>query len=151
MSRAFVVPFAGAHSGNVLRPLRPVAWVGRLARTVDPDGQASIWYERPGATVTSDRGAVKMPTVRPRTAECRPPEPAATAGSGAGDGSHRVEPDHDRRPGVERQLVADVAGAEELAEERSLARRQPDVDPAAISQIDRRHVVLRAVDPEPAT
>src|SRR5678810_407662 len=63
MSRASVIPFAGAHSGTscglpgqCVTDARPV--------TVDPDGQASIWYERTGSTVTPDRGGVKMPTVR---------------------------------------------------------------------------------------
>jgi hypothetical protein len=37
------------------------AWPG----AIDPDGQASIWYERPGSTVTSDTVGVKVPTVPP--------------------------------------------------------------------------------------
>jgi hypothetical protein len=42
---------------------------GRLAETDDPNGHASIQYEGPGATVTSDRLGVKTPTVRPRNVE----------------------------------------------------------------------------------
>ena len=39
---------------------------------------------------------------------------------------HRVDADDDRADRVERQLVADVAAAEQLAEEAALALRQPD-------------------------
>src|SRR5207342_252338 len=59
-----------------------------------------------------------------------------------------VEADDDRAARIERQLVADVPAAEQLAEEPALAGWQPDEDPARC-EIDRGHVVLAAVDPEP--
>ena len=60
-----------------------------------------------------------MATVRARTGESRP-----------GDGSHRVEADDHGAARIQRQLVADLPAAEQLAEEGSLALGQPDEDPA---------------------
>ena len=68
----------------------------------------------------SDSGALLHQTVR----------------SAARNGTHRVDADHDRRPRVERQLVADLAGPQQVAEERAFARREADVDPARI-ELDR--------------
>src|SRR4029078_4882391 len=68
-------------------------------------------------------------------------------GSGPGDGSHRIQPDDDRAAWIHRQLEADLAAAQQLAEQRALALGQPDEDPA-VREIDGRPVVLAAVDPE---
>src|SRR5215212_3287094 len=70
--------------------------------------------------------------------------------SGPGDGPHRIQPDDDRRPRIQRQLVADVATAQELPHQRALASREPDED-ASAAQVDGRDVVLGAIDPEPTT
>ena len=55
---------------------------------------------------------------------------------GPGHRAHRVHADDDRRAGVERELVADLAGQQQLAEELALARRQSDEDAAGI-ELDR--------------
>src|SRR5919107_4426266 len=65
----------------------------------------------------------------------------------SGDGTHRIETDDDRRPGVERELIADVTAAEELADERPLARRQADEEPLP-TNVDGRHVVVVTDDSE---
>src|SRR5688572_8526064 len=71
-----------------------------------------------------------------------------TTPSGAWNGSHRVEADDYRRTWIEGQLIADFAAAEELAEEPALTCRKTDEDASAVD-VDGRHVVLGAVDPEP--
>src|SRR4051812_1283636 len=138
---------------GVRRPLRPDAWVDDWPGPLDPNGQASIWYERPGSTVTSDTSGVKMPTVRRSTRSSRierdrRPLRLPTRPSGSGDGPHRVEAHDDRGPRIHRQLVSDVAAAEELAEQRSLPLGQAHED-AMLAEIDCRDVILAAVDPEP--
>ena len=50
--------------------------------------------------------------------------------SAAGDRAHRVDADDDRGPRIERQLVADLAGLEQLTQQPAFAIRQADVDPA---------------------
>src|SRR4029077_16931362 len=59
------------------------------------------------------------------------------ARSGSGDRPHGEHADDDRADRVVRQLEADFAITEELAEHRSLATRQTDVYPRA-AQIDAR-------------
>ena len=51
---------------------------------------------------------------------------------GARHRAHRVDADDDRRARVERELVADLAAAQQLAEQLALALRQADVDAARI-------------------
>jgi hypothetical protein len=62
-------------------------------------------------------------------------------------GPHRVDPDDDRRSRVERQLAADLAATQQFAQERSLARRQTDVDRLALES-DLGHVIIGAGDAE---
>src|SRR5439155_4409531 len=69
--------------------------------------------------------------------------------SGAGHRAHRVDADDDRADRVERQLVADVAATEEIAEQPALTLRQADEHPLAID-VDDSHLVVGAVDREPA-
>src|SRR5258706_14045156 len=76
--------------------------------------------------------------------------PAGTTSSRPGDRPHRVEAHHDGRARVQRQLVADLTAAKELAKKVAFSRRQPDVD-AATGEVDRGHVVVVAVDGEPAS
>jgi len=56
-------PFPRTRPGD--HPQAPLAlrWADSWPGAGDPNGQASIWYLCPGSTVTSDRCAVKMPTV----------------------------------------------------------------------------------------
>jgi len=52
-----------------------------------------------------------------------------TASSGPGDGPHRVHPDDDRADRIQRELVPDIAAAQELPEEATLALREADEEP----------------------
>jgi hypothetical protein len=85
------------------------------------------------------------------TYRARPSERAEMAGDSSGpcDGAHRVQPDDDRGPRVERQLVSDVSAAKQLADERSFAQRQAD-EQTLSADIDGRDVVVVANDAEPA-
>src|SRR5262245_53663849 len=74
----------------------------------------------------------------------------APGGSAARHRPHRIETHDHRRPRVERQLVADLAAAQQLAEQAALAGRQADEHATAVD-LDDRDLVLRAVDPEPAS
>src|SRR6187402_1584700 len=72
-----------------------------------------------------------------------------TARSASRNGTHRIDTDDDRRSGVERQLIADLTGPEQVTEERPFAVREADVDPARI-ELDGGDVVVAAVDAEAA-
>ncbi|MEJ7696171.1 MAG: cyclic nucleotide-binding domain-containing protein [Candidatus Limnocylindrales bacterium] len=75
---------------------------------------------------------------------------ARAAGSGTRDGSHRVDADHDRGARIHRELVADFAGPQELAEQSTFAEWQTDVDLAAAHGHARDDVVA-TVDRESAS
>ena len=111
---------------------------GSSART-RPTCRGSPASTRPSCATCGRRGPAWRPATRRDAALRRRP----------GDGPHRVDADDDRRARVERQLVADLAAAEQLAEERALARRQADED-VALRRSDRGDVVVPAVDGEAA-
>ena len=110
---------------------------------------AAAGRRRPGraarpADAAAQRGVVPKPATR------RPGRLTPVRRSGTGGGPHRVDADDDRRARIERQLVADLAGAQQFAEQAALALRQADEDPVAID-VDRRHVVVATIDGEPPT
>ena len=107
---------------------------GRGARAVRAEGQRRVCGADRRAAVGRGRQPVRS---------------GGVPGLGAGDGTHRIDADDDRRERVERELIADLAAAQQLAEERTLAARQADVHVPAV-ELDLGHVVIRAVDRETA-
>src|SRR5207253_10059308 len=126
-------PFRRSALRYVVRPLRPLRG-GRLAwqpltPMVRPVSGTNVRGQRSHPTGVVSRcrrcaqstldGDLSTKFSRAAARVVREPSRAGAPRSGPGDWAHRVKPDHDRRPGVERELVANVATPEQLAEERS--------------------------------